>query len=292
MNSRNREFRFPQHGAAISQSSTIRRAASPIAVDFDDYGWPVNALLLVMASCVGGTIAARGDFDSPDPRTNAWVQLGVLAAIVAIIMLTATLLRGWMQRRMQLAILISLVVHLALSLGMRRYYLPVVEATDDSSLLAETFEPVLAPDYTTFADREQTVAEPFERPVETAMPEPEAVQMAKLDEPKAPVELKTIKPMEVNEATPQPAPVELERTEASAPKLAEQLAGPERSRQEQLEARLDPLAIPRVEAQAPQRLEPMVTPRAETTTSPPSLRQARVDPRRAQSVDAVPLERP
>ncbi|HEX4130739.1 MAG TPA: hypothetical protein VHZ24_11910 [Pirellulales bacterium] len=277
----------------MSNSTTIRRVAQAPVADFDDYGWPINALLLILASCVAGTIVARADFDASQPLRNGWVQLGIVAATVTVLIVTATLLRGRVQRRMQLAILISLLVHLALSWSMQRYFLPAVRPLDDTAWQTEVYEPVLLPEYPTLDVHEQPVAEPLERPVDTELPTPEpvAVPEPKPAEPK--IKIASRARPEPIEKPIEPKAIEIERAETSAPKFSERLAEPKRSQQEKIDAPVTKPALPQLTAEATSNpVAPAAIERLTRATTLPELRpQAIATPAAAPSAAPAALPR-
>lgn len=226
--------------------TTVDHRRSALA-DFDESGWPVNALLLVLAACAAGAIAERGDFETLDLWANAWTHLAVLAGIVATIALTATLLRGHVQRRMQLAILASLAVHAAFSLSMRHYQLPVVDTIVDQPSELQEFKPTVVPDYQSLDTFDQTPIELFERPVETDTPDPERLLLEKPETPEPEVEAP--KRQDLKNEQHEPKPVELQRAEPSPPKRAERLADPARSQTRPAEQPVESLKLPQATAE-------------------------------------------
>ena len=70
----------------------------------------------MLALAVGSTIVYTGDFETTILWANAWVQLGVLAVVMFFVALASYFLHGRLQRRMQLALVFSLLLHVWLSL--------------------------------------------------------------------------------------------------------------------------------------------------------------------------------
>ena len=245
---------------------------------FDDRSWPVNLTLVVLAGCVGGYIAARGDFETKDLWRNAKVQLVALGGIVAVVAAGAALLGRVMQRRMQLAVLASLLVHFWLSAGMHEYRLPGVAALDKPQERPEDLARTKLPDYH-FENPQDRPEDLFDRPVETPLPEQKLPELTR----KKPVEIEA-KRRQREEPQPKPEvrpePKALAKAEPSAPKRAEKLPSPDRNRPELANVRpSERIALERRQA-APQQ------PTAEPETSPDVRRQEqRVARAERQQVD-------
>ncbi len=157
------------------QQTTTRRGLPPGVEDFDDPVWPVNLLLLLLASFIAGLIVAQGDFETPDPLHNGYFHLAVVGWLALLLSLASAFLGRVVQRRIQIAILLSMLVHLGVCWGMREYRLPVVQP----ELLTKT-EPVTLPPRATLPEYRVRVPtermttekkEEFEKPLATDLPD-------------------------------------------------------------------------------------------------------------------------
>src|SRR5262245_6619089 len=115
----------------------IRNVERPAMADFDEQWWPINVLLGALAAVVAVVIVKTGDFHTHNIFRSAIMHLGVLAAIVVGLSLSSLLLHGRMQRRMQLAVLFSLVLHLWLCLVSYYTYLGMAAQTEVDLARAE-----------------------------------------------------------------------------------------------------------------------------------------------------------
>ena len=105
----------------MTQSTRTARKLAPPPIDaFDDRLWPITALLVVLALVVGSTIVYTGDFETTLIWANAWVHLGMLAVVMLFVAVASFFLHGRLQRRMQLALVFSLLLHVWLSLVSHR----------------------------------------------------------------------------------------------------------------------------------------------------------------------------
>ena len=96
----------------MAQSQRTAGKLVPPPVDaLDDRLWPITSLLTVLALAVGSTIFYTADFETPIIWANAWVQLGLLAVVLFFVALASYFLHGRLQRRMQLALVFSLLLH-------------------------------------------------------------------------------------------------------------------------------------------------------------------------------------
>ncbi len=85
----------------------------PRVVTFDDQLWPVNVALAILAGFTAGALIAIGRFDDPRPLANVWTHLGLLAVATLLVMWCASKInRRRVRRGLQLAMLVSLVLHL------------------------------------------------------------------------------------------------------------------------------------------------------------------------------------
>ena len=92
-------------------------------VDFDDRLWPINLALLVLAGFIAGVIVAKSDFQTPFILSNGYLHLGALAAIVGVLLWGVARFGARMQRRLQLGVFVSLLVHFWLCMLSYNVYL-------------------------------------------------------------------------------------------------------------------------------------------------------------------------
>lgn len=243
--------------------------------DFDDLLWPVNSLLLLLSGCLAGVIVSSADFATSDPLKNGYVQLGILAVVVALLLAGAAFLSRPQQRRMQLAVMLSLIIHLALSVSMDRVRLTtdVDPLSVDSLYVAE--EPVRIPDYEHNAPSDTVPTQIFDKPVEMKLSETETEPLIR--EAQSPLPVDRAESVEVKQ-TPQVQPqnVELARAETSVSRQSEKLMGPDRSRQA-------------IEDRRP--LEQVKVPVSSQSTQP-TQQQPRLDPVQKQSQIAPTPQQP
>lgn len=271
-------------------------------VDFDDRLWPINLALLVLAGFIAGVIVAKSDFQTPLVLSNGYLHLGVLAAIVGVLLWGVARFGARVQRRLQLGVFVSLLVHFWLCMLSYNVYLSL--AARDEPDAAEQFEEpqiVTLPDYH-WQDQRQAVMtdESIEAPLETELPEAESKPVEQSRTEPTPIE----RPSETEPAARQrePSPVELERAEMAPPHRAEQLSGQRLSRSESesrlpaeqvetpqvAEAEQSAAMKDRVEAIDRQATNPAAQSRGVQPTEPSSRRS----PDQAQIERRAPAERP
>ncbi len=93
----------------------MSEAKPPKPAGFDDRQWPVHVALVTLGSLVAGMILADGRWEDPRWLHNGWFRLGLLSVTLVVLFgLTAQFGRRY-ARRGQLAMLLSLVLHLGLA---------------------------------------------------------------------------------------------------------------------------------------------------------------------------------
>ncbi len=114
----------------------IRRVHWEWESAWDEQLWPINGLLVILGGCVAGLIGALGEFDHPVWFRNAWFHLAVVGAtVLALIVGTFWVSTRRGARRMQLAVLMALGLHLLLAVVL--YVVPIYLKT----ILARTRSP-------------------------------------------------------------------------------------------------------------------------------------------------------
>jgi hypothetical protein len=270
----------------MAKRNVIRQVEAPGVVEFDDQLWPINCALLVLAGFAAGNIIATSDFDTPHPLMNGWVRLATLGLVlVGLLLGTLYLKRKRAVRRMQLAVLLSLLLHLWLGMGLRLGYLAIRPQQDEEpSEWVDDSQLVTLPDYGREPTNQLTDQESLTDPVETQTPdnptEP-AQRQQESEQPTAPTTTETA-PAEQPRADPTRA--QMERAEQSAPRQSDQLAGRTISRQpiRGAQAPSETVAVPEAtrQAAAPSPVDASQQRPERTRTAP--------EPARAQVAETSP----
>ncbi len=96
-------------------------AARP-AVAFDERLWPVAAALVILAALGGAAIWRVSDFHDPRWWANGWTYLGSLTGVTLLLILAMSLV-GRARRALQLAAILSVLLHLGIFLSLHQYRL-------------------------------------------------------------------------------------------------------------------------------------------------------------------------
>ncbi|HUY34354.1 MAG TPA: hypothetical protein VMV69_16530 [Pirellulales bacterium] len=249
----------------------VRRVPSARLGDFDEQLWPVNVLLLILAGFVAGIIAAQSDFDTPRVLYNGWCRLGVLGLIVAALAWGVMRLDGWMRRRLQFGVFLSLLVHLWLSMITYHVYLGLFEQPETD--VAEPLEEprlVKLPDYHWHDDaREVAADETLETPVETVTPDRQPEEVVRSEVERVPAERPAEEEPQAEQRQPNPA--DIQKAELTAPHRANDLAG---------------WKISRREVDMPSPAEQVEAPRIDSRPRQPPAPDAQVTPHQRQAASA------
>ncbi|HVX11936.1 MAG TPA: prenyltransferase/squalene oxidase repeat-containing protein [Pirellulales bacterium] len=224
-----------------------RGDAPPRVAEFDEQLWPVNVLLFMFAACVAAVIVVYSDFAAPRWLANGWCHLGALAAIVMALAWGIARLGRRGQRRMQLGVFLSLLVHLWLSLLSCNVYLSAIAQREKDAVesVLEEPAPVTLPDYHQAEEATDDITDPtLNTPVEMPLPETEQ-EIERTEETKKEQE----RPAEIEpELRALPTTVSLDRAEMSAPRRADEMGGQQISRQERrLADTSEQAAMPQIE---------------------------------------------
>ncbi len=199
----------------------VVRKVQPQTAEFDEQLWPINGTLVILAGCIAGLIVAVGDFDAAVWYCNAWTHLlGLAASVVALVLGTAYVSTRRGARRMQLAVLLALGLHLWLAVVL--YVVPVYLQTGrhrPSAWVDETPK-ITFPDYGRAA-HEQLIDPEVARPEEVPRPE---------NAPQVEVQ-RTAQPTQQAHPTPQQSQQEPVPAAGSVNRMAMQRAVPSASRQ-------------------------------------------------------------
>jgi hypothetical protein len=186
----------------------------------DDYMavWPLAGTILGLAGLAAGTVIARSRFDDPRLLHHGGVRLAAIGAIVVVLLIGLAALRGRLLLRLQLALMASLLAHLALMFFLQEQYLAFtswgnlrqpLEWTDAAAL---TGRPTM-PDYR-FDDAGEVVSD-------SALAEP--VEAAVVELPSAPSRAESGNALTVV-APPELTPLTNEAQQVSPPSAPPELA--------------------------------------------------------------------
>jgi len=214
---------------ASHSAQKTRKTRALAAVDFDEQIWPINGVIIVLAGFLAAVICTQGNFNPAETGffDNGFVQLGLVALLMALLRWAVTWLQARMVRRVQLCILFSLLVHLWLAFYLHGQYLALLarEALQESRRIARQDEPITVPDYQWYHPDQPQLTQSFEEPVKAELPEELTVEPVG----RHPTEEEAIveRPSPVEPETPQqpPDPAELRRAELTPPERAEDMAG-------------------------------------------------------------------
>lgn len=220
----------------------LREVHHAPSVPFDDRLWPINVLLAILGGFEAGVIVASSDFQSPDIVRNGWFRLGILALILLALLLGIVWLQGRMQRRMQLAVLASLLLHLWFSWGMQHWFLGFLRPRlkPHIAALEETLQaPVTLPDYH-WQDNQHEVRsdETLQSVVTTETPDLQQ-QLLQTAQPAPAPAAPRAATSQFDQPTAQPEAAIRPRAETTAPRRDDRLSGRELSRTESQAAQPD-----------------------------------------------------
>lgn len=258
----------------------LREVHHTPSTPFDDRLWPINVLLAILGGFEAGVIIASSDFQTPDIVRNGWFRLGLLALIMLALVLGIAWLQGRMQRRMQLAVLASLLLHLWFSWGMQHWFLGFFrpQRTPPIAALEETLQPpVTLPDYH-WQDNQHEVRsdETLQSIVATETPDPQEELLQTAQPAPAPAAPRAATSL-TDQPTAQPEAAIRPRAEPTAPRRDDRLSGRQLSRKESQPAQPDDnvstVARARLPADAPQP-EAAVTPSRQESPTPDRAPQA------------------
>jgi len=258
----------------VEEHVAVRRERPRAA--FDERYWPVAAALLVLSSLGGLAIWQWTSFDDPRWWANGWSYLTLLAGVTLLLLATLGLF-GRASRAIQLAALLSLLVHVALFASLKRYRLEAVVrepvAARDSPLSVEEQR---VPDYHIRAP--EAAPEAFELPVETDLPASEQAEEAQRREQPLEQELP-------DESPPEPASLE-------TPQVDPQVMPLERPEEETPDAANEPAELDRAEAEPVEPEQPLVeAPEQAAAAEPGAPAVATIETERAEALQrALPIE--
>ena len=183
--------------------------------------WFVNCTVLILAAYVARVICEQSDFSDPRILYNGWARLGVVGVAVVALVWRSALLERQALRRRQLAVLMSLLVHLELVLALQSRPLVAHAAHKQSADLAvfevQEIPADLANDYTFRIPRQP-------RPVKAAdLVEQQPIEAAAVDVVRqAEADFVQGEPntslLEPTPDMPEPSTFDPQRAELSAPK--------------------------------------------------------------------------
>jgi len=200
-----------------AKRQVVRKYTPDPIADFDEQWWPVTLLLLVTAGGLAGYVYnhPNADFTTQVWYRNAWFQIGSIGFTALLLIVGVLALRGDSQRRLQLGVFLSLLLHASLLFWARTYYLHVIGAPTEPELTITESIPVTIPDYLP-TDSDTNPLADLTKPAETQIREEAKLEVT----PKTPEQMKAEKKTtEQPEPTRdmQPTPIELARVDPTSP---------------------------------------------------------------------------
>ena len=246
----------------------IRTVSVRPPAEIDEQRWPIHALIVVCVALVGwwSLRSSSFQFDEVPFWENGYVRLGLLAALLILLFGAVRWLEQRVRRRVQLCALFSLTVHLVLLLYLEQSRLLVKALWPAFSKKApEVHVPVVIPDYGVELDaRSSRPTEPFELPLEVALPPPQVDKSADIS-PEASLPEFSREPLEAQVPQPRPLqPAEVLRDFVPWPSVGEFGANtrfpvPERKTDLRLRAEVSPGEVNLPQAKEPERQIPSPT---------------------------------
>ena len=175
---------------------------------------------MILASLGGAAIWRVANFHDPRWWANGWTYVGSLAGVTLLLILALSL-TARARRALQLAAVLSLLLHLGIFFSLNQYRL---RADDDDPLarrdLAEPVEEFRAPDYHIRAREDP--AQDFEKPVETTLPAEQPEEIERRERPQEQDLPDDNRPTPLPGETPdvEANVLPLEKMEQAAPRLA------------------------------------------------------------------------
>ena len=238
---------------------------------FDDELWPVNVALVVLAGFVAGAIIAVSRFNDPRWFFNGWFRLTTLVVTTGLLIWVVTKLHSRRVRRaMQLAAVLSLIVHLIVVVVLYNQRFADLEEQLAEAEVTVYEQPVTLPDY-----HEPEELQEHEKPVETEAPEENSAIQIEQQTAQAEIPLES-QPTPEPGAIPEVEPSPLEKAELTeaAPRRSD-----EQSRLSKQAAKSEPwpnesIAAPQQELPPTEQsvaMEPATRPVERTSESHPEI---------------------
>ena len=174
----------------------IRKIKPVESKDFDQQLWPVNLALLVLCGCVVGMNWALSDFQTHDWLENGYVRLVVILGTVGVLAGLAIWLSDKLEiaRRLQMAALLSVSIHLAVAIAVLVMHVDHTEWSTGPRVPVvqrELREIDTLPDYQMNGlTPVQPVANDLEKPIASilpnSLPDQRPVEIARADQPAHP----------------------------------------------------------------------------------------------------------
>lgn len=265
---------------------TIQKVERAEVTGFEDQLWPINLALLILTGFVAGIVIVDGGFDDPRLLHNGWFRLTTLGLTVGGLFWLSLRVNQRIARRMQLAILLSLILHIGLALVLKDRVLELIaEQTVEQQELVDEEDLPLTPEYVLPPIDQPLVEQAFEKPVETETPTPEVQAEPVEREQTTPREVQPqVQPVTMPQPRPttQPSPVELQRQELAAPHRAAETS--KLSRQVELAQNREQATIATPNQPTPAEQQPAKP--LEASSSEVARTQTRVEAPQQQTTDA------
>ena len=245
--------------------------------------------ILILAGFAAGLAMATGDFHADRLLQNAWFRLGLVGLGVAAIVVAGAFLQQRIVRRVQLCVVISLLVHLALGVVLHEHYLTAVAHRHDTSTVEQRTQPerpTPVPEFQWEHVERPPSRHVFEEPLETDSPKPSDPELME-PQPIA-FELPPDRKPTVEPEPPrpeQPKAAELRRAGPKPPRRTELAAAAQISRQLWRQMLLPEAPIAQAR-RAPRNEEPTARPQA--MVAGPEQRQDEVALHQPRVFDRLP----
>lgn len=155
------------------------------AEESDGSLWLLNIAILMLAGFAAGMVVARSDFHDSRVLYNGWGQLAAVAVLLLVLMWSAARFRGRLLLRLQVALLLSLLVHLGLVYYLHHQYMAIL-AHQQVERMRDLLEPPdlrrTLPDYQFDEAGEVLVADSLLNPSDVEVPD-HADTAARQEEP-------------------------------------------------------------------------------------------------------------
>ena len=159
----------------------IHRLDTTEGQHFDELRWPINLALFLLAALATALVVFAGGWNEPKLLHNGWARLTTLSATLGLLAWAVNTRSPQRARRLQLAVLISLIAHILLAILLNQLFLTFVfepeEPTEAMTRPKVVAMPVPVP------LPENKLKKEFERPVKTDPIEPVKQQVVEKKTP-------------------------------------------------------------------------------------------------------------
>ena len=210
-----------------------RSAGSSRIADFDEQAWTTNIAILILAGLLAGVVIGIGDFTDLRLLYNGYTHLAIVGVMLGLLFIAARWLEGKMRRRLQLAVLLSLIAHMASVILICQFPVaiafPTMKKDRPGGGREQPDYQLVAPDYHWTVVEQSDVDQDFNTPVDAVAPDeeilPATVERDDVERPTPVAELPRLpQPESAPPLAPQEQafPMELARAEPSRPQPVEE----------------------------------------------------------------------